>query len=98
MRDRALVRAILVTALRYRVTIGELIARRLERPLPGKRTTLSHILHVGAAQILFLDVPDSAAVDLAVTHAKSDPRTARFAALVNGVLRGMARAKEESCR
>lgn len=94
MRDRSLVRAILVTALRFRVTIGKLIARRLERPLPGNAHSLSHLMHVGAAQILFLDIPDSAAVDLAVTHAKSDPRTARFAGLVNGLLRGLARAKD----
>ena len=40
-------------------------------------------------------MPDSAAVDLAVTHAKSDPRTARFAALVNAVLRGLARDKDD---
>ena len=53
-----------------------------------------HMLHVAAAQILFLDIPDSAAVDLAVTHAKSDPRTTRFSGLVNGVLRSLARAKE----
>ena len=79
MRDRSLVRAILTTALRFRVTIGKLLSRRLERPLPPNATALSHILHVAAAQILFLDIPDSAAVDLAVTHAKSDPRTARFA-------------------
>lgn len=93
-RDRALVRAILVTALRYRMTIAGLLARRLEKPLPANATTLSHILHVAAAQILFLDVPDSAAVDLAVTHAKADPRTARFSGLVNGVLRALVRAKD----
>ncbi|MEW9805898.1 RsmB/NOP family class I SAM-dependent RNA methyltransferase [Mesorhizobium sp. ZMM04-5] len=93
-RDRALLRAILTTALRFRVTIGKLISKRLERPLPPNASTLTHILHVGAAQILFLDVPDSAAVDLAVTHAKGDPRTARFAALVNGLLRSLARGKE----
>ncbi|MEO5323790.1 RsmB/NOP family class I SAM-dependent RNA methyltransferase [Mesorhizobium sp. CC13] len=94
MRDRGLVRAILATALRHRLTIEKLIARRLEKPLPANATALSHILHVGAAQILFLDVPDSAAVDLAVTHAKSDPRTVRFSGLVNGVLRALARAKD----
>ncbi|MCX7305715.1 MAG: RsmB/NOP family class I SAM-dependent RNA methyltransferase [Hyphomicrobiales bacterium] len=93
-RDRSLVRAILTTALRFRVTIGKLLSRRLERPLPPNAHTLTHILHVAAAQILFLDIPDSAAVDLAVTHAKSDPRTTRFAALVNGVLRSMARSKD----
>lgn len=92
-RDRSLVRAIAVTALRFRGTIGRLIAARLDRPLPGNAHALLHILHVAAAQILFLDVPDSAAVDLAVTHASSDPRTKRFAALVNGVLRGLSRDK-----
>ncbi len=92
-RDRALVRAILVSALRHRRSIEALISARLRSPLPANATTLSHILHVGAAQILFLDVPDSAAVDLAVTHAKADPRTARFAALVNAVLRGLSRDK-----
>jgi 16S rRNA (cytosine967-C5)-methyltransferase len=93
MRDRALVRAILVTALRFRRTIDNLISARLEKPLPANATALSHLLHVAAAQILFLDIPDSAAVDLAVTHAKSDPRTARFSGLVNGVLRSLARGK-----
>lgn len=96
MRDRSLVRAILATALRHRVTIGKLIDARLDRPLPGNAHALSHILHVGAAQLLFLNIPDSAAVDLAVSHAKADPRTARFAALVNGVLRGLAREKHSA--
>lgn len=95
-RDRALVRAILATALRFRMTIEALLKRRLERPLPQNAATLSHILHVAAAQILFLDVPDSAAVDLAVEHAKSDPRTARFAGLVNGVLRALVRVKDRA--
>lgn len=94
MRDRALVRAILTTALRFRVSIGTLLSRRLHKPLPANATALAHILNVAAAQILFLEVPDSAAVDLAVTHAKSDPRTQRFAGLVNGVLRSLARAKD----
>jgi 16S rRNA (cytosine967-C5)-methyltransferase len=95
-RDRALVRAILTTALRFRVTIGKLIERELDRPLPPNAHSLSHILHVAAAQILFLDIPDSAAVDLAVSHAKADPRTARFGGLVNGVLRALARAKDKT--
>jgi 16S rRNA (cytosine967-C5)-methyltransferase len=95
-RDRALVRAILASALRHRNTIQALVAARLDRPLPANAHALSHILHVGAAQMLFLDVPDSAAVDLAVTHAKSDPRTARFAGLVNAVLREIGRRKERA--
>lgn len=93
-RDRSLVRAILTSALRHRRTIESLISRRLDRPLPGNAHALSHVLHVGLAQILFLDIPDSAAVDLAVEQAKTDPRTSRFANLVNAVLRGVAREKE----
>ncbi|MCO5162140.1 MAG: RsmB/NOP family class I SAM-dependent RNA methyltransferase [Mesorhizobium sp.] len=95
-RDRGLVRAILVSALRHRNTIAALISERLDRPLPGNAHMLSHILHVALAQMLFLDVPDSAAVDLAVEQAKADPRTQRFASLVNAVLRGAGRAKEEA--
>ncbi len=93
-KDRALVRAILMTALRFRVTISRLVALRLERPLPSNAHTLSHILHVALAQILFLDVPDHAAVDLAVAHACVDPRTKRFSGLVNGVLRTISRRKQ----
>lgn len=95
-RDRDLVRAILMTALRHRNTIEALIARRLNRPLPDNANQLSHILHVACAQILFLDVPDSAAVNLAVTHAQRDPRSKRFAALVNAVLRKIAGNKERA--
>lgn len=96
MRDRGLVRAILTTALRFRGTIEALIAARLDRPLPANAHALSHILHVAAAQILFLDVPDSAAVDLAVTQAKGDSRTVRFSGVVNAVLREISRRKERA--
>ncbi len=92
-RDRSLVRAILATALRYRVTIGTMLNERLDRPLPANARTLNHILHVALAQMLFLGVPDRAAVDLAVAHAGSDPRTKRFSGLVNAVLRAIARGK-----
>lgn len=96
LRDRALVRAILTTSLRFRRTIQALIDKRLERALPANAHALNHILHIGAAQILLLDVPDSAAVDIAVTQAKDDPRTRRFAGLVNAVLREIARRKERA--
>ena len=90
-RDRALVKAILTTALRFRGTLEAEIAARLDRPLPANAASLRHILHVGATQIRFLDVPNSAAVDLAVASAEADPRARRFKGLVNAVLRRMAR-------
>lgn len=95
-RDRGLVRAILNTALRRRRTLEAILAARIDKPLPANARTLIHVLHVALAQILFLDIPDSAAVDLAVEHAKADPRTARFAGLVNAVLRGVARDKDKT--
>jgi len=95
-RDRALVRGILMTALRYRNSIEALIASRLNRPLPENARMLSHILHVAAAQILFLDIPDRAAIDLAVQHASDDPRTKKYAGLVNAVLRRIAERKERA--
>jgi 16S rRNA (cytosine967-C5)-methyltransferase len=46
---------------------------------------------IGAAQILWMDVPDHAAVDLSVRLVQSDRRAAKYAGLVNAVLRRCAR-------
>ena len=94
-RDRALVRAILGAALRRRGEIAAAIARSLNKPLPDRAGSLDAILHVGAAQILFLDVPDHAAVSLAVTHAAEDRTTRNARGLVNSVLRRIARERSE---
>ena len=90
-RDRALVRAILLTALRHRSRLEGAIAHRLDRPLPDGARSLSHHLHVGAAQVLLLDVPSHSAIDLAVEAVRADPRAKRFAGLANAVLRRLAR-------
>ena len=71
------------------------MARFLETGLPRKAHGLEWTLVAAAAQILFLDVPDHAAVDLAVRALKSDPRSAPFAALGNAVLRNIARHVDE---
>jgi 16S rRNA (cytosine967-C5)-methyltransferase len=52
-------------------------------------------LLLGAAQILFLDVPDHAAVDLAVRLVRADRNAARYAGLVNAVLRRVTREGTE---
>ncbi len=93
-RDRSLVRAILGAALRNRGTIEAAISQLIDRPLPENAVALRHLLHVAAAQILYLDLPDRAAVDLAVTAANNDPRNRRFASMVNAVLRRLSREKE----
>nr|WP_246272847.1 transcription antitermination factor NusB [Oricola thermophila] len=94
-RDRALVRAILLTSLRHYGNLDATLARFTDKPLPSGATGLRNILVVGLAQILFLDVPDHSAVDLAVAAARIDPRARRFAALVNALLRRAGREKED---
>ena len=70
------------------------LARLVDRPLPQGARALHHVLHIAVAQILYLDVPDHAAVDLAVEQANGDPRNRRFAALINAVLRRLIREKD----
>ncbi len=93
-QDRSLLRAILTVALRHRGEIDFALAKLLDRPIPKRARHLAHTLHVAAAQILFMDIPDSAAVDLAVTSIKEDERSARFSGLANAVLRGLSRQGE----
>ncbi|MCR6659895.1 MAG: transcription antitermination protein NusB [Asticcacaulis sp.] len=53
------------------------------------------ILVISAAQLLFLDVPDHAAVSLAVDLAHADRHTEHYATFVNGVMRA-ARGRAET--
>jgi tRNA and rRNA cytosine-C5-methylases len=93
-QDRALTRAILLSALRHLPRIEAALASLLESPLPQGARPLHHVLCVAAAQILYLNVPSHAVVDLAVEQAHRDPRNRRFAKLVNAVLRRLVRERE----
>lgn len=93
--DRGLVRAILNSALRHLPRIEAAISSLLGNPLPEGARALHHVLVVAAAQMLYLDIPDHSAVDLAVEQANRDPRNRRFAKLVNAVLRRLGREKQE---
>ena len=90
-RDRALVRALVAMVLRRLGTLRHLLATLLERGLPREAPAVEAALLIGAAQILFLDVPDHAAVDLSVRLVQADRRAARYAGLVNAVLRRLTR-------
>src|SRR5262245_42582060 len=82
-RDRALVRSIVATVLRGLGSLRHLLSERLERGLPPSAPLVEPILLVGAAQILFLEVADHAAVDLAVRLAQADRHATHFAGLIN---------------
>lgn len=90
-RDRALVRRLVATVLRRLGTLRHVLSRLLDRGLPSDAPRAQSALLVGAAQILFMDVPDHAAVDLSVRLVQADRRAARYAGLVNAVLRRLAR-------
>jgi 16S rRNA (cytosine967-C5)-methyltransferase len=92
--DAALTRSIATVALRRLGTIRTALAKLLEKEPPRQASQLEWTLIAAAAQILFLDVPDYAAVDLAVRATRLEPKTAPFAALVNGVLRNLIRTRE----
>jgi 16S rRNA (cytosine967-C5)-methyltransferase len=91
-RDEALARAIAVVTMRRLGTIGWALRERLDKGARDER--LLNLLAIGAAQILFLDVPDHAAVDTAVQLAQEDRRLHHAGGLINAVLRRVARERE----
>lgn len=90
-RDRALMRRLVATVLRRLGTLGHVLSRLLDKGIPSEAPRAQSALLIGAAQILWMDVPDHAAVDLSVRLVQSDRRAARYAGLVNAVLRRCAR-------
>src|SRR5579871_1251765 len=93
-RDRALVRALAAMVLRRLGTLRHVLGRLLDRGFPAQAPRVETALLIGAAQILWLDVPDHAAVDLAVRLV----RAARHGGLVNAVLRRIARERDTLMR
>lgn len=93
-RERAFARMLTSTTLRRLGQIDDLIERAQDRPESLKNLTLRNILRLGVCQIMFMHVPDHAAVDTSV-------RLAVMAGLegqkgfVNALLRTMTRAGKE---
>jgi 16S rRNA (cytosine967-C5)-methyltransferase len=90
-RDRALVRVLVATVLRRLGTLRHLVESFLDRGLPAQASRAETALLLGAAQIVFLNVPDHAAVDLSVRLAQADRPAAGFSGLINAVLRRLTR-------
>lgn len=90
-RDRALTRRLAATVLRRLGTLRALLNRMLERGVPHDSQRTETALLIGAAQILWMDVPDHAAVDLSVRLVQNDRRGSKYAGLVNAVLRRCTR-------
>ena len=93
-RDRALMRRLTATVLRRLGTLRKLVGKFLDKGFPADAPRVETILLIGAAQILWLEVPDHAAVDLSVRLAQADRRAGRYAGLVNAVLRRVTQNRE----
>jgi len=86
-RDRALARLIATTVLRRSGELGAAIRTHLDKPLPDDCGRLWTILLSAAAQLLVLETPPHAAINLAVEQVRADREAARFDGLTNAVLR-----------
>jgi 16S rRNA (cytosine967-C5)-methyltransferase len=79
------------TVLRRLGTLRHLLRLFLDRGPPAQAPRVETALLIGAAQILFLGVPDHAAVDLSVRLVQADREALHFSGLVNAVLRRVTR-------
>lgn len=93
-RDKGLIRAITTVAIRHSGVIRKAIEARLASGSWPKAGRFPAIMIGAAAQLLYLDVPDHAAVDTAVNLIGADKDSRPFAKLANAVLRRIAREKD----
>ena len=86
-RDRGIARLIVTTVLRRNGELGAAIRAHLDKPLPEDTGRLWTILLSAAAQLLVLETPAHAAINIAVEQVRADRQAARFDGLTNAVLR-----------
>jgi len=89
-RDRGLARMVAATVLRRLGELEYVLNQFIARPLPADKGQLWPILLCAAAQLLCLELPAHAVVDLSVELVRRDQRAHRFAKLSNAVLRRVA--------
>ncbi len=89
-RDRAFARLVITTVLRRHAELAAVTNTFLAKPLPQKSSRARIILHAGAAQLLMLDTPPHAAINLSVELVRKDKRVAHLDKLINAVLRRVA--------
>jgi 16S rRNA (cytosine967-C5)-methyltransferase len=91
-RDAGFARTIAATALRHFGQLEALIRVFVPKaPQPHKAGPTLEILIAGACELLFLNVAPHAAVDAANRLAQADNKAVHFKALINAVLRRVAR-------
>jgi 16S rRNA (cytosine967-C5)-methyltransferase len=93
-RDRRFVRALVATTLRRQSAIDTALRKLIAKRPPASAGKLMRIMEIASAQLLFMDVPDHAAVSVALDQLDADKDARHFKGLANAVLRRLAREKE----
>jgi 16S rRNA (cytosine967-C5)-methyltransferase len=93
-RDRRFVRALVATTLRRQGEIDVALKKLIAKRPPASAGKLMRIMEIASAQLLFMDVPDHAAVSVALDQLDADKDARHFKGLANAVLRRLAREKE----
>lgn len=95
LRDRAFVKMMVTTTIRRLGQIDDLIRRALSRPGQSiNPPVLEYILRLGVAQLIFMHVPDHAAVNTSVQLVESEGH-GRMKGFANAVLRRIAHDGKE---
>lgn len=92
-RDKAFARHLVATTLRRLGQIDDALAGCLDKPLKAKLNAVHDLLRLGAAQVLFMEVADHAAVGETVGLA-AGVRVGPHKGLLNAVLRRLTREKD----
>lgn len=94
-RDRAFVRMLVTTVVRRLGQIDDLIRKSLLRPdQPINPPVLEFILRMGVAQLIFMNVPDHAAVNTSVLLVENEGH-GRMKGFINALLRRIAAEGKE---
>lgn len=93
VQDKRFCRMLVATVLRRLGQIDDLIAKAEDRSV-SRTVSLQNILRIGIAQIMFMNVPDHAALDTTVELAARRGMS-RQKSFVNGLLRTMTRVGRE---
>jgi len=89
-RDRNLARMIIMTALRHKGQMDDIINRARDNAADIRPENIRILLYIGITQLLFMDIPDHAAVDTTVQLADQE-RLTRQKGLINAILRRTTR-------
>ena len=89
-RDRGFARLLATTVLRRHGQLEAIVSGHLAKPLPSSGRHAHLILLQGAAQLLFLGAAPHAVINTAVELSRQQRSSARFAGLINAVLRRIA--------